>query len=71
MITASIAEQISVAVIEAKAGGIKLGADEGIHLPDSALNLPALTAKDLDDLPFIAENADLIGYSFARASPRA
>src|SRR5262249_34180754 len=44
----------------------KLGADKGINLPDSDLKLPALTAKDLEDLPFIAANADLIGYSFVR-----
>jgi len=66
VITSVTAEQISVAITEARAGGVKLGVDKGINLPDSDLKLPALTAKDLEDLPFIAENADLIGYSFVR-----
>jgi pyruvate kinase len=66
VITAVSAEQIQVEISEARAGGAKLGADKGINLPDSDLKLPALTAKDLEDLPFIAANADLIGYSFVR-----
>ncbi len=60
-------DQIHVAITEARAGGVKLGADKGINLPDSDLKLPALTSKDKADLPFIAANADLIGYSFVRA----
>jgi pyruvate kinase len=66
IITAVTADQIHVAITEARANGAKLGADKGINLPDSDLKLPSLTAKDLDDLPFIAANADLIGYSFVR-----
>jgi pyruvate kinase len=66
IITAVTADQIHVAITEARASGAKLGADKGINLPDSDLKLPSLTAKDLDDLPFIAANADLIGYSFVR-----
>src|SRR5262249_52872996 len=30
------------------------------------LRLPALTAKDLEDLKFIVRHADLVGYSFVR-----
>ena len=66
IITAVTADQIHVAITEARDGGAKLGADKGINLPDSDLTLPSLTTKDLDDLPFIAANADLIGYSFVR-----
>jgi pyruvate kinase len=66
VITAVSPGQIHVEITEAGAGGAKLGADKGINLPDSDLKLPALTAKDLDDLPFVAENADLVGYSFVR-----
>ncbi|HLT46265.1 MAG TPA: pyruvate kinase [Rubricoccaceae bacterium] len=43
----------------------KLRADQGINLPDTALRLPALTADDLRDLPFVAERADLVALSFA------
>ena len=66
VITSVSAEQIQLQITEARAGGCKLGADKGINLPDSDLRLPALTDKDLVDLPFIAANADLIGYSFVR-----
>jgi len=38
----------------------------GINLPDTRLSLPALTEHDREALPFICENADLIGYSFVR-----
>jgi pyruvate kinase len=37
---------------------------KGVNLPDSALTLSSLTEEDLEHLPFIAANADLIGYSF-------
>jgi pyruvate kinase len=66
VITSVTTEQIQVEITEARPGGAKLGANKGINLPDSDLELPALTAKDLEDLPFIAEHADLIGYSFVR-----
>jgi pyruvate kinase len=41
-------------------------ADKGINLPDSRIELPALTQDDLSILEFIASNADLVGYSFVR-----
>jgi pyruvate kinase len=66
VITAVTDEQIRVEITDAGAGGAKLRADKGINLPDSELKLPALTAKDLEDLAVIAANADLIGYSFVR-----
>lgn len=44
----------------------RLSADKGINLPDSRLRLAPLTAKDLQDLEFVAQHADMIGYSFVR-----
>ena len=44
----------------------KLAADKGINLPDSTLELAALTAKDLEDLAFVARHADMVGLSFVR-----
>ncbi|MFI5134272.1 MAG: pyruvate kinase [Chitinophagales bacterium] len=41
-------------------------AEKGINLPDTRLSLPALTEYDKQALPFICENADLVGYSFVR-----
>lgn len=39
---------------------------KGLNLPDSlpSLNVPALTEKDIHDLPFILGNADILGISF-------
>jgi pyruvate kinase len=67
-IRAVTGQQIEVDIIHARAGGSKLGADKGINLPDSDLRLPPLTKKDLEDLPFIAAHADLVGQSFVRSA---
>jgi pyruvate kinase len=44
-----------------------LKAKKGINFPDSQIILPALTKQDLEHIPFIAANADLLGYSFVRS----
>ena len=46
--------------------GGKLRKEKGINLPDTDLNLPSLTQEDLDNLPFVAAHADIIGFSFVR-----
>ncbi len=53
-----------VRVGRTKAGGTKLKPEKGINLPDTALGLSPLTAKDEDDLSAVIECADMIGYSF-------
>lgn len=65
-IRSSDESRIEVEITHARPTGEKLMADKGINLPDSELHLPALTAKDIADLPFIARHADLVGYSFVR-----
>jgi pyruvate kinase len=59
-------QQVTVRITQARDCGEKLRADKGINLPDSALRLPALTEKDIRDLPFVAKHADIVGYSFVR-----
>ena len=44
----------------------KISALKGINLPNTRLNLPALTKFDKAYLPFVCANADLVGYSFVR-----
>jgi pyruvate kinase len=44
----------------------KLSSHKGINLPISKLNLPSLTKMDIELLPFVCENADMLGYSFVR-----
>lgn len=46
--------------------GGKLRPEKGINLPDTKLTMPSLTAKDLEDLEFIVNHADMIGLSFVR-----
>lgn len=44
----------------------KLRSEKGINLPDTFLNLPSLTDEDLELLPFVIKNANIVGYSFVR-----
>lgn len=44
--------------------GYRLKADKGINLPESDFTIPALPAKDLQDLTFAAPHADLINDAF-------
>lgn len=60
--------KVEVEITHARDGGQKLGADKGINLPDTALDLPALTAQDLADLPTVAAHADLVGLSFTQSA---
>lgn len=57
-------DEIEVEILEARPGGEPLRADKGINLPDTALALPALTEKDLEDLDFVAQHADAVALSF-------
>jgi pyruvate kinase len=60
--------RLHVRVTRTRLRGEKLHSDKGINLPDSALRLPALTPRDIDDLEFVARHADLVGLSFANCA---
>lgn len=60
------ADGIEVKITQAAPQGSKLRAGKGINLPDTRLTLPSLTAADRTHLPFIAQHADIVGYSFVR-----
>jgi pyruvate kinase len=47
-------------------GAAKLRSEKGINLPESDLSLPALTAKDVEDLAFVAKYADAVAMSFVQ-----
>ncbi|MDH2915872.1 MAG: pyruvate kinase, partial [Gallionella sp.] len=55
-------EKVLLRVTRAKAQGSKLMAEKGLNFPDTELDLPALTEKDLRDLDFVAAHADIVGY---------
>jgi pyruvate kinase len=57
---------LEVEIVQARDNGESLLADKGINFPDSHLDLPALTDKDLQDLQTVAQIADLVGLSFAQ-----
>ncbi|MBL9169360.1 MAG: hypothetical protein JNN07_16590 [Verrucomicrobiales bacterium] len=59
-------DRLKVRIVHARAKGEKLWADKGINFPGSRLRLRALTEKDVEDLPFVVTNADLVGYSFVQ-----
>lgn len=59
-------DRIQVRITSARASGEKLRADKGINLPDTTFRLPPLTDRDLDDLSFVVQHADLVGLSFVR-----
>jgi pyruvate kinase len=58
---------ITVEIIHTNLNGGRLRAEKGINLPDTDLDIPALTDKDLTDLESIVRFADIIGLSFVRA----
>ncbi len=47
-------------------GGRRLRGGKGINLPDTPLPVAALTEKDIEDLPVIAELGDVVALSFVR-----
>lgn len=57
-----------IEITQARLTGEKLAADKGINLPDTPMKTPALTAKDLEDLPWVAKLADVVGLSFCQSA---
>ena len=66
VLTAVAEHQLTVRIEATPPGGGKLGTDQGINLPDTDLQVPALAAADHARLPWIAQHADLVGVSFAQ-----
>ena len=57
-------KRLDIEITHARDSGEKLAGDKGINLPDSQLDLPALSEKDIEDLTAVAKLADLVGLSF-------
>jgi pyruvate kinase len=58
------ATELLIEVTQCREGGARLAGDKGINFPASDLKLSALTAKDREDLRFVARHADMVGLSF-------
>ncbi len=60
------ADEIAIRITDIGPDGANLRAGKGINLPDTDLQLDALTPQDLDDLAFVAHHADMVNVSFVR-----
>ena len=58
--------RLEVKITHAANGTAKLRAEKGINLPDTKLNISALTPKDREDLEFATQYGDLVSLSFVR-----
>lgn len=56
--------EIAVKITRAALKGAKLRGEKAINLPESNLNIHGLTSKDLIDLDFICNHADMVAFSF-------
>jgi pyruvate kinase len=59
-------DSATVEIMQARPEGERLGAEKGINLPETRIDIAALTPDDLEALKFIVQHADLVGYSFVR-----
>jgi len=59
-------DQIELIVLKTSIDGFKLKSRKGINLPDTKLNLPSLTLDDIENIPFVMQHANIVGYSFVR-----
>jgi pyruvate kinase len=66
MVTGNDGKIIQVEITHTGVNGGRLRPEKGINLPDTDLQVSALTAKDLEDLRAVVPYADLIGFSFVR-----
>lgn len=60
--------QVDVEITVTDRSRAALRAGRGINIPDSTLDLPAVSADDEAALQFVAAHADIVGMSFAQRS---
>lgn len=58
-------DHLIIKITHAKQGGEKLKKEKGINLPDTIINLSAITDQDIEDLQFVVDHAHTVGLSFA------
>jgi pyruvate kinase len=59
-------DRIRIEITSAVGGSTKLRGEKGINLPDTDLQLPALSGKDLEDLAFAVQYGDMVAMSFVQ-----
>ena len=65
-VRANDGNNIVVQITHAAPQGSKLRAEKGINLPETDLNIPALTEADIANLRALASHIDVVGLSFVR-----
>ncbi len=60
--------EVKVNIVQASAGGQKLGAEKGINVPETDLRIELLAGEDRKNLEFAAQHADILGLSFVRTA---
>jgi pyruvate kinase len=59
-------ECLDIGILQVVGGSARLRDEKGLNLPDSHLLLPAISAKDLEDLAFAIKHADMVAMSFVQ-----
>jgi len=57
-------DELLVKIVGAKQSGSKLKGEKGINLPATDLRCSGLTTKDISDLAFVVDNAEVVNVSF-------
>lgn len=65
-ITEIIPEGLVLKIEKTSPEGTRMRIRKGINFPDTKLQIDPLTQKDRKDLDFIAQHADMVGYSFVQ-----
>ena len=55
-----------IEITKVREKGLVIKADKGISFPSVEIDIPVLTPKDYYDLDFIAQHADMVGFSFVQ-----
>ena len=58
--------KVGLTVSRVPAGGARLKPEKGVNFPKTELHLPPLTNDDFLALDFVAQHADLVGFSFVQ-----
>ncbi len=58
--------RVELEIFSARLKGERLKPEKGLNFPTTELDVAPLTAKDFADLDFIAEHADIVGFSFVQ-----
>ncbi len=68
IVRSSTEEHLELEIMSPSDTTARVKPEKGLNFPDSNLNMPALTSKDIDNLEFIVNNATAVGLSFVHSS---